>query len=406
MARLLGVCALLGVVIALGFVGFEQALHHGQHYLWVTLAGRHPSNIVVIGLATAGGLALGLALRFVPGHGGQHPGDGHDPLAGGGDAHVPAVLGSLVVGFVGLVGGASLGPEGAVLPVAAGISVLAGRSLRVSQSMSPLVKAAGLGALLAAMFGSPLAGVVPLMELIPAGAVPTMAMLLLPSLTAAATAVLTLQVLGTEPIGRLPLDYGQFHAIHLLWAVIIGVVAGAVGLAIDRITTSLRRGTRRLDARSVVLTATVGGLVLGVLYVIGGPEVRFSGIPELLALIQRTDRAWPALLAVGVKLLATGWCLAVGYRGGKIFPVVFAGGATGLAVHLAFHSIPMPLAVAVGLAAAMATAMGTPATAALITASLLSPALLPLALIGIVTAHSVHLLADQLAPPAVAATER
>jgi hypothetical protein len=66
----------------------------------------------------------------------------------------------------------------------------------------------------------------------------------------------------------------------------------------------------------------------------------------------------------------------------------------------------MPLAVAVGLAAAMATAMGTPATAALITASLLSPALLPLALIGIVTAHSVHLLADQLAPPAVAATER
>lgn len=50
-ARLLGVCALLGVLIALGFVGFEALMHRGQHFLWVTVIGPDPSNFAVIALA-------------------------------------------------------------------------------------------------------------------------------------------------------------------------------------------------------------------------------------------------------------------------------------------------------------------------------------------------------------------
>lgn len=78
--------------------------------------------------------------------------------------------------------------------------------------------------------------------------------------------------------------------------------------------------------------------------------------------------------------------------GGKFFPVACAGGATGLAIHLAIPGIPMPLAVGVGLSAAMATALGTPVTAALVAASLLSPRLLPLAVLGVVAAHAVDLM--------------
>ena len=261
-ARLLVVCAVLGVVIALGFVGFEELLHRGQHFLWVTVIGHQPSNVAVIALAAAGGLALGLALLLVPGHGGDHPADGHNILAGG-DDRIPVLLGILFVGLIGLCFGASLGPEGAVLPVAAGISVLMAKWLHIPGPMGPLVKAAGLGALLAAMFGNPLAGLVPLMELIPTAALSSMAMLVLPSLTAGATAVLTLQVIDEVPIGRLPLEYIDFRPMHLVWAVVVGIIAGALGLVVHRAVTAMRPITRRLDSRSAILTTTLGGVQIG-----------------------------------------------------------------------------------------------------------------------------------------------
>jgi H+/Cl- antiporter ClcA len=145
----------------------------------------------------------------------------------------------------------------------------------------------------------------------------------------------------------------------------------------------------------------VGGLVLGVLYGIGGESIRFAGIPELLTVIADTSSPWRALFLAGMKVMATAWCLAVGYRGGMIFPAAFVGGAIGLAMHLALHTIPLEVAVAVGMAAAIATALRSPVTASLVAASVVTPALLPLAVLGVVTAHVVHLVGDQgLAPAA------
>lgn len=398
-AKLLVVCGVVGVVISLFFIGFEELYHRGQHWLWHTLIGHHPSSIATIAVAAVGGLLLGIAIHFLPGHGGAHPADSHSIMGGGDDdeTRASALAGMFLIGVLGLCFGASLGPEGAILPVAAGISVLLSRQLKVRGPMAQLVKAAALGALLAAMLGSPLAGLIPLMELIPTATLPSMAMLVLPSLTSGATAVLTLQVLNHEPIGKLPLEYLNFRPIHLLWAVLLGVGAGAVGLAVHRGVALLRTVTVKLDARSVMISTTAGGVILGVLYAIGGENVRFAGIPELLGLIGDTDTAWQALGAMAIKVIATSVCLAAGYRGGQIFPVAFAGGAAGLALHLAFPSIPMPLAVAVGLAAAMTTALNAPATAALIVVAMLSPSLVPLALIGVVVAHTVHILVAQLA---------
>ncbi len=403
--RLLGTSAALGVIIALGFQGFTEVMHHAQHWVWHTVAGEEPSSLVTILIATAGGVALGVALLAVPGRGGPHPAEHHGLLSAT-PLPWPAILGSLVVGFVGLVAGASLGPEGAVIPAAVGVSVLAAGWARLPAKMTPLVQGSGLAALLASMFGSPIAGVVPLLEIVPAGAVPTMALLVLPSLTAASTAVLTQRVFDWSAVGRLPLEAVEFRPLHLVWAILIGVAAGGAGLMIDRATRLLRRVTTRLDARSVLLSTSVGGLALGVLYAVGGDEVRFAGIPELLSLAADTDSAWAAAAAVAIKILATSVCLAAGYRGGKIFPAAFVGGATGLAIHLAIGSVPLTLALAVGLSASMATALAFPVLAALNAAAILPPSVLPLAVLGIVAAHTVHLLAGQLAaaPSARAST--
>ncbi|MCB0980646.1 MAG: chloride channel protein [Acidimicrobiaceae bacterium] len=223
-----------------------------------------------------------------------------------------------------------------------------------------------------------------------------MSVLLLPSITAASAAVLAQQVFHWEPLVHLPLPYDGFRLVHLLWAILIGVVAGAAGLAVDRAVPLLRRITVALEARHLVLMGAVGGLVLGGLYAIGGEEVRFSGIPELLQLAVRRDTLGAILVALVVKILASSWSIAAGYRGGRIFPAAFVGGAAALAMHQLIPSIPISLALAVGMSAAMATALRYPVVASLNAAAMVPATLLPLSLIGVVAAHSVHLLADEV----------
>jgi H+/Cl- antiporter ClcA len=396
--RLLAASAVLGVVVGLGFEAFETLMHHARDILWHDLIGDDPAAWATIALATAGGLVLGLALRFLPGHGGDHPADGH-ALIPDVEGRVLLAVSTLVVGFISLVAGASLGPEAAIIPSAAGISLVAARWFRLPGGLPRLMPGVGVSALLAAMFGSPLAGAVPLLEMTAGAALPVpLVMVILPSLTASATAVITLQLLDAEPSGFLPLGYEGFAPGHVLWALALGVVAGAVGLAVARLVPLLRTVTRRIDQRSVVLTATLGGLGLGVLYVIGGPEVRFAGIPEILILVAESPDAGVALFAVAVKLLATAWCLAAGYRGGKIFPIAFLGAAAGLVVHALFDGLPVSVALGCGIAGALATGLGTPITAALVAGAVLGPEMLPVAVISVVVAHTVHLLAAQLAP--------
>lgn len=396
--RLLAVCAVLGVVVALGFEAFEKGLEHAQEWLWVTVAGESPGWQVTVAITTAGGLLTGLLLRFLPGRGGPHPADDHrlmdpDPALG----RLPVVLSVLIVGFAGLAVGASLGPEGALLPAVVGAGVVFSRIAKAEGPTQKIIMAAGVGALLATMFGSPLAGVVPLLELVPVAPGAPMALLVLPTLTATATAAATLQMLDVGAAGRLPFTYSDFHWSHLLLAVVIGVVAGAGGVLLQPLTAWLRRGTVRLDRISVVLTLTVGGLVLGWLYVLGGATVRFRGIPELLYAVADTGSGPRALWLAAVKLVATAWCLAAGFRGGRIFPIAYVGGTIGLAMHLFIPAIPAEVGWGVGMAAAMATALGTPVLAALIVSSLMTPTLLPVALVGVVAAHTVHVLGRQVA---------
>ena len=75
----------------------------------------------------------------------------------------------------------------------------------------------------------------------------------------------------------------------------------------------------------------------------------------------------PALIGLAlIKLLACAICLATGWRGGAIFPLVFAGGAAGLAAHHLQSGPDATVAVAAGLAGATAAGLGKPVAALLI----------------------------------------
>ena len=70
------------------------------------------------------------------------------------------------------------------------------------------------------------------------------------------------------------------------------------------------------------------------------------------------------------KLLATSLVLATGWKGGYIFPIMFASVALGLATNLMFPGIPVAVAVAATMAGALVAALNAPLFAALLTITL------------------------------------
>ena len=81
----------------------------------------------------------------------------------------------------------------------------------------------------------------------------------------------------------------------------------------------------------------------------------FSGEYETLEVIDTAAEIGVVTLIVlaVVKLFVTSLLLVTGWKGGYIFPTMFAGVALGMAVHLIFPSIPLAVAVAATMAGAM-----------------------------------------------------
>jgi H+/Cl- antiporter ClcA len=66
-----------------------------------------------------------------------------------------------------------------------------------------------------------------------------------------------------------------------------------------------------------------------------------------------------------VKVFITSLCLTTGWKGGYIFPTMFAGAALGMAVHNLFPSIPLEVAASATMAGAMVAVMKAPLFSAL-----------------------------------------
>ena len=86
-------------------------------------------------------------------------------------------------------------------------------------------------------------------------------------------------------------------------------------------------------------------LLVGLMGIIGAllPLIRFSGEAETLALIdQAAQMGFLMLVVLAVsKLFATALLLATGWKGGYIFPVMFAGIAIGMAGKVLFPGVPV-----------------------------------------------------------------
>jgi H+/Cl- antiporter ClcA len=129
----------------------------------------------------------------------------------------------------------------------------------------------------------------------------------------------------------------------------------------------------------------IGGLGMGIIGALL-PLTLFSGEEGTSELIRRA-----AVIGVGTlivlaicKLLATSLLLATGWKGGYIFPIMFAGVALGMAGKLLFPSVPTAVTVAATLAGALVTTLRAPLFAALFTLVLVQAETAPVVAVAVI----------------------
>ncbi|HDW0474828.1 TPA: ion channel protein [Escherichia coli] len=315
-----------------------------QNLLWQRLPGTlgiaQDSPLWIIGVLTLTGIAVGLVIRFSQGHAGPDP--ACEPLIG---APVPpsALPGLIVALILGLAGGVSLGPEHPIMTVNIALAVAIGARLlpRVNRMEWTILASAGT---IGALFGTPVAAALIFSQTLNgSNEVPLWDRLFAPLMAAAAGALTT--GLFFHPHFSLPIaHYGQMEMTDILSGAIVAAIAIAAGMVAVWCLPRLHAMMHQM--KNPVFVLGIGGFILGILGVIGGPVSLFKGLDEMQQMVanQAFSTSDYFLLAV-IKLAALVVAAASGFRGGRIFPAVFVGVALGLMLHEHVPAVPAAITV-------------------------------------------------------------
>ncbi len=347
---LLGV--VIGVVAGVGAVLFYLALRYTTHFLLGYVAGYHlPTPLVEGGspgsphyprpwalpLVTTGGALVSalLVATFAPeasGHGTDSAIEAihTDPR----HIRTRVVLVKLVTSALTIGSGGSAGREGPTAQISAGFASLLTRRLHLSDADGRILVSLGVGAGIGAIFGAPLGGAVLAASIIYREDFEYR--VLYPGFVTSATAYAVFgSFLGFEPMfGYVDAEYRFESAWPLLWFVVLGIVAAAVGYLFARVFYATEGLSARMPGASV-LAPTIGGLLVGLMGLVI-PQVLSSGYGWVQLATTKagllTIPLWIVLILPIAKIVATSLSIGTGGSGGIFGPGIVIGAFVGAAV--------------------------------------------------------------------------
>jgi H+/Cl- antiporter ClcA len=376
--------AVMAIPVALLTLIYLVLYKGGTSLVWETIPDtlNVPRQVYTVLIATLGGLLVGLGLRYL----GVRHGESLQKEMEAGRVPYSGVPGLVVTALVGLISGASLGPEGPLGHMGAAVGSWFSERLKLPLEKSRIMTLSGISAAFGGFLMQPLGGAFMSMEFTGSLTYPIYANLIAATVAALIGAQVVFNLTEILPNMSLPFPaYGGFQWVHLLYAVIFGLVGLGMAFLFKFIFQSVTRLVKPLD-RHPVLKPMVGGLVFGL---VGAwlPLTLHSGEEELHTILvegAQIGAAMLLLLAV-FKLFTLSICFSSGFPGGFVFPLLFSAGSLGYAIHLLFPFIPLSVAI-VGMMAGIGGAiMRMPFTVILLMLMLSNPALLPISTIAAFT---------------------
>jgi H+/Cl- antiporter ClcA len=355
--KLLLRAALLGLVSAVITLVFMALVKAGQQLVWEQAAQAVGLSVPVFTVLVCAicGLLVGVPVKVF----GDHTGVFAEMMLDFGRTgrfnyrHAPGVV---LTTSPSLVAGGSLGPEAPLADACGSLGTWLSDRLKLDKRSTRSLGFSGLSDMLASFITSPFGGALLGLESARAGI--DYEWTLFPSLVSSAFATTAFVLLSGKYFGA-PYAFPAYHAkvTDLLLAVPLGLV-GALAGAIVIVSLTWPRKIMKPLKQHLIVRGLIGGLVLGVAGALM-PLILFSGEEQTAVLIDHAAEAGVVtLIALAlVKLLITSTCLATGWKGGYIFPTIFAGVALGMAAYLIFPSVPTAVAIAATMGFAMVATM-------------------------------------------------
>jgi H+/Cl- antiporter ClcA len=338
----------IGVGSALSLWLLDSLAELLQAFLWDTL----PASIGVdeatpwwiFTILTLTGAAVGAIVWLMPGHAGR---DSATTELAGPFPSLKALPSVAIVVVLALAGGVSLGPENPIIAINAALSIAI--LARLAKVPAAQVAALAVAGTIGALFGTPVAAALVFTGMV--GAMKSGGSLwdrLFLPLAAAGAGAATMDLLGGAKIAFQLEPMGELQPIYLLTGFVVAAASALLGIAAAWVFPYVHRAFHALPNPFIAIT--LGGMVLGVLGIIGGPMTLFKGLEQTGELLGDPDAYSPGQLAAfaGIKVIALLVAASAGFRGGRIFPIVFVGVALGLLGYALIPDLPISLAVACG----------------------------------------------------------
>ncbi|MDB4925968.1 MAG: chloride channel protein family [Mucilaginibacter sp.] len=283
------------------------------------------------------------------------------------------ITSSLTVGF-----GGSSGLEAPIVSTGAAIGSNTGKFFNLSPYEKTVLIAAGASAGIAAVFNSPIAGVLFSLEiLIGEITIPT----LIPLLIASATGVVVSKLLYSGQLFHLVTEGWAMSALPFY--ILLGLFSGWISVYISKVAVMLEKGILKKQNRYI--RALAGGLLLGLMIILF-PPLFGEGYHYLQAVLNGNIDAlkeetffssWlsnPLIMIVFIaalvftKIIAAGITIGAGGNGGTFAPTMFTGAFLGLFVAftvnlLGWVHLSTSNFIAVGMAGALSGVLHAPLTA-------------------------------------------
>jgi len=314
----------VSIGVALTYHYFELVVRNSIDRVWDTVFDTSANRWLVVPLC------LVLTLVFF---GVQHrldPASEKKQSEGLGDMPKPSLQNYgkvLLIGFLSLIAGASLGPEAILVPSCMMIGGLVGVTFfKKDPRLVKLLAMIGFISLMAAFFNSFIAGIVGLLLVTKQMKLKLSPPIVLLATLASFSTVVVLSFLPAKPYVQLPNYTWAVSSSTIVTVILLVLMGGALTYGMKGFLTIFKKLQVAIAEQAWWFKATVAAIGLSLLYLAGGSLVMFTGNDAIVPMLEKA----PTLGYVGlawilvVKLAAISWSKAMGYRGGMIFPTVFA----------------------------------------------------------------------------------
>ena len=386
--RLMLLVAILGAVSAVITFVFIALVNVITDLLWkqAPTALGIDTRLFTFVVCTLGGLLVGLLVKIF----GDHNGIFAEIMLEFGKTgrfdyrNAPGIV---ITAFVSLISGGSLGPEAPLADACGGMGTLAAEKLKLDEQETRTMGYGGLSAMLASFITNPFAGALLSLESAQGGKTGVMLYFwtLFPSLLASAVATVVFVGLSGSFMGVL-FSFPDYAPVvkDLIMAIPFSLVGGVAGVLFMLMFKWLRKLMLPMKSH-LVWRGLIGGLVMGIIGMVL-PLTLFSGEEQTVEMIEQAAEIGVIMLIVLAlaKIFSTSLLLATGWKGGYIFPIMFAGVALGMAGHLLFPATPVAVTVAATLAGALVASLKAPLFAALFTLSLVQAETAPVVAVAVI----------------------